>query len=69
MFRIEIRTGGSAFRSEDAPPNKDGEYPLDPNATEIKRILKNISDSLEYGETFGSILDVYGNKVGKWSLE
>lgn len=68
MFRLEIRTGGSAFRSEYGPC-KDGEYPLDPEATEIRRILKNVSEGLERGETFGSIMDVYGNRVGKWSLE
>ena len=36
-------------------------------ALELKRILKEICEKLEYGETSGSILDINGNKVGKWS--
>ena len=62
MFKLEIETGGAAFRDE------DGES-LDPNATEVLRILWDVICKLEAGYTDGSVIDVNGNKVGNWRYE
>ena len=62
MFKLEIETGWAAFRDE------DGES-LDPNATEVLRILWDVICKLEARHTDGSVMDVNGNKVGRWSYE
>ena len=41
---------------------------LDPSSWELRRILKEVEDSLEDGNTQGKIFDVNGNRVGEWSL-
>ena len=61
MLKIEIKTGGSAYRDE------DGE--LDGSAYELRRNLKEIEEKLEYGYQAGYIMDINGNKVGNWTLE
>lgn len=61
MLKIEIKTGGSAYRDENDN--------LDSNAYELRRNLKEISEKLEYGYTSGSVMDINGNKVGTWSLD
>lgn len=68
MFRLEIKTGGSAFRSEHIT-DKHGDHILDPSAHEVRRALKEIEKLLAGGQTDGSIMDVNGNKVGHWSYE
>lgn len=61
MLKIEIKTGGAAYRDE------DGE--LDRSAYELRRNLKEIEEKLEYGCQAGYIMDINGNKVGNWSIE
>lgn len=61
MLKIEIKTGGAAYR------NEDGE--LDRSAYELRRNLKEIEEKLEYGYQAGYIMDINGNKVGNWTLE
>ena len=68
MFKLEIKTGGAAFRS-DNETDKNGEYILDPKATEVRRIMDLIHIELLKGRTAGSISDVNGNRVGHWSYE
>ena len=64
MFKLEINTGGAAFHDE---YNDDEAMDKCYEAEEISRILREIIDKLEYGCTSGTILDINGNKVGKWS--
>ena len=62
MIKLEITTGGAPFRSE----NGEG---LDPYTTEVRRILLDVICELEAGRTDGPVMDVNGNKVGRWSYE
>ena len=55
MFKIEFKTGGAAF---------DEPY----KASEIKRILKEITEKVECGYTSGKVIDINGNCVGEWEL-
>ena len=64
MFKCEIETGNAAF----CDPYTGEENNMD-EALELKRILKEICEKLEYGETSGTIMDINGNKVGKWSRQ
>jgi len=68
MFKLEIKTGGAAFR-DDSRTDRHDEPVLDPDATDVRRILKDVSDKLAAGHTDGSVMDVNGNKVGRWSYE
>lgn len=61
MFKVEIKTGGAAFRDE------DGE--LDPYGYEVRKSMKMIIECLRDGAHSGSIIDTNGNKVGEWSYE
>lgn len=68
MFKLEIKTGNAAFRDE-SRTDRHGDYVLDPYATEVRRILLDVIRKLEAGYTDGSVIDVNGNKVGRWSYE
>lgn len=68
MFKLEIKTGGAAFRDENQE-DRHGDAVLDPNATEVRRILRDVICKLEAGYTDGSVIDVNGNKVGNWRYE
>ena len=61
MLKIEIKTGGAAY-SEDDVLTTEGRY-------ELQRNLMDISRKLTNGYNDGVIMDINGNKVGKWSLE
>ena len=61
MLKIEIKTGGAAYRDENDE--------LDRSAYELRRNLKDIMEKLEYGYQSGYILDANGKKVGNWTLE
>lgn len=61
MLNIKIKTSGSAYRDENDK--------LDRTGYELRRNLKEIMEKLEHGYQSGSIMDINGNKVGKWSLE
>ena len=68
MLKIEIKTGGAAYRDE-YEVDKNGDNILDPSACELRRNLLEIVKKLEYGYTEGNVIDINGNKVGKWSLD
>ena len=63
MLKIEIKTGGAAFRNEydDFDAYFGGE--------EINRILKKVVDDIQNGYERGSVNDINGNKVCTWKLE
>lgn len=62
MFKLEIETGGSAFRDE-------GGEALDPRARELRVLLGKVEVQLAHGLTDGVLMDSNGNKVGRWSYE
>lgn len=62
MFKLEISTGGAAFRDPFS-----GEEDEVMEATEIRSLLAKVSYELEHGRSSGVIMDVNGNKVGSWS--
>lgn len=66
MFKMTIDTGNVAFRNE-GEIDEEMEQ-LDPSSWELRRILKEVEDSLEKGSTHEEIFDVNGNRVGEWSL-
>ena len=68
MFKLEIETGGAAFRSEDVV-NRDGECGLDPSSRELRVLLGKVEVQLAHGLTDGVLMDSNGNRVGKWRLE
>lgn len=61
MLKLEIKTGGAAF-SEDDVLTYEGRY-------EVARLLRKISAQIEQGVDDGVIMDINGNKVGRWSLD
>jgi hypothetical protein len=61
MFKMEIKTGGAAFRDDDGN--------LDPYGYEVAKLLENAAYHVRHGETSGILMDVNGNKVGHWKLE
>ena len=54
-MKIEFKTENEAFD--------------DFGASEIRRILEKIADDVELGQIRGVIMDIYGNKIGRWMLE
>ena len=56
MFKMKFKTSNAAFEE----PYK---------TSEIKRILKEIAEKVEYGHTSGSIMDINGNHVGEWEIK
>ena len=61
MLKLEIKTGGAAF-SEDDVLTTDGRY-------EVARLLKKIAAQIEQGDDDGVIIDINGNKVGRFTLD
>ena len=61
MLNIEIKTGNAAF-SEDEVLTYEGR-------SEIARLLRKISVQIETGDSDGVIIDINGNKVGRWNLD
>ena len=53
-FNCDINMDNAAF----------GESP----EVELTRILKGITECLAFGDGYGTILDINGNKVGQWSI-
>lgn len=68
MFKLEIKTGNAAYRSE-TETDRLGNYVLDPYASEVRRNLKDIIRQLEDGLTSGKIMDVNGNCAGQWRYD
>ena len=63
-MKIEFSTDGAAFYDEYADNITNNIYKRD----EIIRILKRLIESVEYGESYGPIMDINGNKVGTWEM-
>lgn len=61
MLKLEIKTGGAAF-SEDDELTYEGRY-------ELARLLRKVSVQIECGCNDGVLMDINGNKVGKWTLD
>jgi len=55
-MQIKFSTENAAFQDDDCPH------------IEIARILKRIAEQVEVGMKSGVIMDINGNKVGRWSL-
>ena len=60
MLKIEIKTGNAAY-SENDELTWDGRFNLAAN-------LKVIANMIVNGENGGTIMDINGNKVGKWEV-
>lgn len=65
MFKMEFTTSGSAFGCEYDP---DYIQRVD-KVKEINRIVQEVSIKIAGGYTYGSIMDINGNVIGKWSLD
>ena len=55
-MQIKFSTENEAFQEYDCPH------------MEIARVLKRIAGQVEEGMKSGVIMDINGNKVGRWSL-
>lgn len=56
MFKLNMKTGGSAFC-----------HPYTGEEDEWYRIIDKVRDDLLAGLDHGIMMDVNGNKVGEWS--
>ncbi len=63
MFKLEIETDGAAFCNPDTGSKDD----LFWEGVEINRLLEKVQIEIEEGYTSGTIIDINGNRVGKWS--
>lgn len=61
MFKMEIKTGGAAFRDEDDN--------LDETGYEVRKLLKKVAEKIENGYSGGILIDTNGNRVGSWKYE
>ena len=65
MFKMEFTTDNVIFCDEFT-----GEESKSVKLAESAKILGNISREIAvYGKTSGSIMDINGNTIGKWSLD
>jgi len=62
MFKMEIKTGGAAFRNPHT-----GEEDQFSEALELTSIMNDVAMAMQNGQTSGVIIDTNGNKVGSWS--
>ena len=62
MFKLEIKTGGAAFRNP-----YTGEEDSIAEAQELERILYRVIKEISMDMNSGSVYDINGNKVGSWS--
>lgn len=63
-MKIEFNTDGAAFYDEYADKTTNDIYKRD----EVIRILRRIIKNIEYGYDHGPIMDINGNKVGRWEM-
>lgn len=54
MMKLQFETDNSAFESC--------------GATESARILRAIANRIESGDLDGAVMDINGNRIGKWEL-
>lgn len=57
MFTLQIETTGDAFDADGSGQDRD----------ELARILRDVADRVEDWQTDGSVRDVNGNTVGRWT--
>ena len=62
MFKCEIKTGNAAFCD---PYTREEDEHFE--GFELNRILDEIKMKIAEGYTYGTCLDINGNKIGKWS--
>ena len=62
MLEIKFSTGNAAFMDE------NGELDDYSKAMESVRILKEVIAKISTGHSYGSCMDINGNKVGEWRL-
>lgn len=60
MLKIEIKTGNAAYSDGDKLTNEGREL--------LAINLKVIANMIVNGENGGAIMDINGNKVGKWEV-
>lgn len=58
MLTVNIETGNAAFHDEEG----------EPSGHEAARILRELADRLEAGDTSGKVRDINGNTVGSFEL-
>jgi hypothetical protein len=56
-FKINIKTDNAAFSKEEGGPH-----------AEVARLLREVAERVENGEDYGSVMDINGNSVGRWTL-
>ena len=61
MLKIEIQTDGAAY-SDDDVLTFYGRH-------ELRKNLMEIAKKIDIGCNEGTIIDICGNKVGKWKLD
>ena len=61
MFKLEIFTGGAAFRDENDN--------LDETGYEVSRLLRIVADNINNGRSEGNLFDINGNRVGSWRYD
>ena len=54
MFKLSLNTSNVAF--------------IDYGTEEVKRILLEVAEKVQNGITEGKIIDINGNRIGKWEL-
>ena len=54
MFKLEMKTKNAAFDTE--------------RNEEVARILRKAAESVTNGNCEGVLVDLFGNKVGSWTL-
>lgn len=62
MLKIEIETGNEVF-CDPYTGEKDRHF----EGFELNRILEEIKMKIAEGYTYGTCLDINGNRVGRWS--
>lgn len=66
VFTLKIQTTGAAFSTYDDAVTMAEQYHPSP---EIARILRNVADRIENGDTVGFCIDANGNNVGSFRLD
>ncbi len=56
MFKLTIKTGNEAYQGGSL-------------TYELARNLQDIAGKLQAGNTYGSVMDTNGNKVGSWEVK
>ena len=63
MFSLDIKTDNAAFGED------EGGHTAASVAAEVARILRELAQDIENGGDGGAVMDLNGNKVGRYRLE